>query len=185
MPPDRIRMRPLAPCSATMRSSNTCAMMLRAVLAWQTKRIVFTTSATSTLFPRPLPEASPTAQIRPLRRWTFSQLPSKVRRRRHLQIGAERLREELRQFLGIEPSIRLDPSHGLGLGEQRVAVPERMEDLAIDVGRGATREVHDERRHIVRIAFGADGLLARPLAGLLEDRPAARRGVDHARRAAR
>src|SRR5262249_17203317 len=136
MPPDRIRMRSLAPCSATMRSSNTCAMMLRAVLAWQTKRTVFTTTATSALFPRPPPETAAPAQIRPLRRRTFSQLPSEVGRRRHLQIGAERLREELRQFLGIEPSIRLDPSDGLGLGEQRVAVPERMEDLAVDVGRG-------------------------------------------------
>src|SRR5215813_9401444 len=126
MPPDRIRMRSLAPCSATMRSSNTCAMTLRAVLAWQTNRTVFTTSATSALFPRPLPEATATAQVRPLRRRTLCQLPSEVGGWRHLQVGAERFREELRQFLGIEPSIRLDPPHGLGLGEQRVAVAERM-----------------------------------------------------------
>src|SRR5215471_16209498 len=107
-----------------MRSSNTCAMMLRAVFAWQTNRTVFTASRTSALFPRPLPAATALAQIRPFRRRPLCQFPSEVGRRRHLQVRAERLREELRQLLGIEASIRLDSSHGLRLGEQRVAVAE-------------------------------------------------------------
>src|SRR5215472_7056303 len=170
----------LAPRSATIRSSRTWAMMLRAVFAWQTNRTVFTAGVGSPLLPRPLPEPDVAIDLRPFAGRTLAQLPAEVRARRQLEVGAEGLREQTRQLLGIQATIGFDPPHRLRLGEQRVAVSEGMEDLAVHPGGGVTGEVDDERRHVVGIALGADGLLARPLPGLLEHRPASGGGIDYA-----
>src|SRR6266576_40336 len=43
MPPDRTRMRPSSPWTASIFSSSACAMTLRHVLAWQTSRTVLAT----------------------------------------------------------------------------------------------------------------------------------------------
>src|SRR5262252_4058634 len=126
----------LAPRSATIRSSRTWAMMLRAVFAWQTNRTVFTVGVGSPLLPGPLPEPDVAIDLRPFAGRTLAQLPAEVRARRQLQVGAEGLREQPLQLLGVEATVGLDPAYRLRLREQRVAISEGMEDLAVHAGGG-------------------------------------------------
>src|SRR5215510_13975346 len=182
MPPERTCTRPPASRSASIFSSRTWAIALRQVLAWQTRRTLFTASP---VLPGPLPEARAVAQILPLALGALVERPPEVGSRRFVNARAEGLGQELDELHGLEPAVGVDPADRLRLGEERVAVAEGVEDLSVDVRRGVAREEDTERRHVVRVALCADGLLARPLARLLEDLLAPGRRVDHAGSAAR
>src|SRR6266536_5182178 len=182
MPPERTCTRPPASRSASIFSSRTWAITLRQVLAWQTSRTLFTASP---VLPGPLPEARTIAEVLTLALWALVERPPEVRAGRFVKARAEGLGQELDELLGLEPAVGVDPADRLRLGQERVAVAEGVEDLPVDVRRGVAREEDAERRHVVRVALGADGLLARPLARLLEDLLASRSGVDHAGGAAR
>src|SRR5262249_8676308 len=166
------------PRSASIRSSRTCAITLRAVLAWQTMRTVATGTTASALLSRPLPEPHAAAQVRPLARRPLVQRAAELHRRRHLQIRAERLGEHVDELVGSEPPASVDAAQRMRLGQERVAVAEGVEGLAVDTRCGVAGQVHDERGHVVGIALRPLGLLARPLSRLLEHGPPARRRID-------
>src|SRR5207249_8903153 len=132
-----------------------------------------------------LPEPPAVAEIPPLVGGALVDLLAELDARGVFEVAAESLREDLRQLLGIPSALVPDVPHGVGLGEDRVAVAARVEHLAVDVRRAVARQVNDDRRDVVGVAAGPDRPLARPLAGLPEDPAAARRRVDPARGAAR
>src|SRR5262245_27733279 len=205
MPPERTSTRSRRLRSSSICSRSTCAITLRQVLAWQTRRTFFNappSAATtltrardwpgsrpggcvSTLLPWPLPEPHALAEIFPLLLGPLVEGPAEVRAGRLVEAGTERLGQELDQLFGIEPAIGVDAPDGLWLGEDGVAVAEGVKHLSVHVSGRVAREEDHQGCHVVRIALGAHRLLARPLAGLLENLLAPGRRVDHARRAAR
>src|ERR1700675_793883 len=116
MPPERTRICPPASRSASVRSSSTCAITLRAVLAWQMIMTVFIVPPGSALLPRPLPEAPPAAEILPFLGRTLVDLAPEVRARGRDEIGAERGGEQLRQLGGREALVAVESPDGLPLG---------------------------------------------------------------------
>src|SRR5215831_15515050 len=152
MPPERIWMCPPESRSASARSSSTWAITLRAVFAWQMIRTVFTAALASALLPRPLPEPHAALEILPLAGRALVQLSPEVRARRPDEIGAEGLRDQLHQLGGGEAAVRVEPADGLRLGEDGVAVEERVERLAVDAGRGIAGEIDHERGDVVGVA---------------------------------
>src|SRR6185295_16985911 len=121
----------------------------------------------STRLPGSLPVPHALAEVLPLVLGPLVEALAEVGAGRLVETLAERVREERGQLLGVELAIRLDAADGLGQRHQGVAVAEGMEDLPVDVAGALAGQVDHERRHVVRIALGADGLLARPLPGLL------------------
>src|SRR5262245_19093504 len=113
MPPEPMRMRRPASRSARARSSSICAMTLRAVLAWQMIRTVFTARSASPLLSRPLPEAMPAAEVAPLRGRALVQVAPEVRAGRPADVGAERLREQLGQLGRGEAPVAVEAADGL------------------------------------------------------------------------
>src|SRR5215468_8441742 len=197
MPPERTSTRSRRLRSSSICSRSTCAITLRQVLAWQTRRTFFNApprAATtgrcdgarrgrrpaSTLLPGPLPEADALAEILPFFLGSLVERAAEVGAGRFVEARAEGLGQELHQLLGVEPAVGIDAPDGLRLGEDGVAVAERVEHLSVDVGGRVAREEDDEGRDVVGIALRPDRLLAGPLAGLLEDLLAARGRVDHA-----
>src|SRR6266545_361198 len=109
MPPERTRMCPPASRSASVRSSSKCAITLRAVLAWQMIRTVFTVPLGSALLPRPLPEPRSAAEVLPFRGRTLVELAPEVRGGGRDEIGSERRGEQLRQLGGREALAVIQP----------------------------------------------------------------------------
>src|SRR6185295_5545664 len=124
MPPERTRICPPASRSASVRSSSRCAITLRAVLAWQMMRTVFTVPLGSALLPRPLPEARPATEILPFLGRTPVVLAPEGGGGMRDVIGAERRGEQLRQFGGCEALVAVQSADGLRLGHQRIAEAE-------------------------------------------------------------
>src|SRR5204862_2390139 len=139
----------------------------------------------SRLPPRRLPRAHALAELPPLAGRPLVEALAEERARRLLEAPPEGRGEERDELVRCQAAVGLEPADRLRLGEQRVAVAERVEDLAVDVAGGVAREVDDEGRDVVGVALRPGRELARPLAGLLEDLAPPRRRVDHARRAAR
>src|SRR5262245_60582558 len=205
MPPERTSTRSRRLRSSSIRSRSTCAITLRQVLAWQTRRMFFNApppaaptlrcdgdwrgsrpgGCLSPLLPRPLPEAHALAEILPLLLGPLVEGAAEVGAGRLVEAGAEGLGQEFHQLFGVEPAISVDPADGLRLSEDGVAVAEGVEDLPVDVSGRVAREEDNEGGNVVGVALRADGLLARPLAGFLEDLFPARSRVDHAGGAAR
>src|SRR4029079_4497132 len=124
MPPERMRICPPASRWARVRSSSTCAITLRAVLAWQMSRTVFSLPLGSALLPRPLPEARPATEILPFLGRTLVDLAPEGGARSRDEIGSERRGEQLHQFGGCEALVAVQSADGLRLGHQRIAEAE-------------------------------------------------------------
>src|SRR5207302_4059688 len=85
--------------------------------------------------------------------------------RRGLEIGPERPRKHAGQLLGVPAPLRADRSDRVRLLQQRVAVAVRVEHLTVYPGRSVAGQVHNQWRHVVRVALGPPGQFARPFAG--------------------
>src|SRR5713226_7220728 len=82
----------------------------------------------SRLLPRRLPGAHAAPQVLPLGKRAVDEGLAEQRRGRFLQLAPKRVRKELRQLLGLQAAIGLDPPDRLGLGGQRITVAEGVED---------------------------------------------------------
>ncbi len=66
------------------------------------------------------------------------------------EIGSERRGKQLCELGGREALVAVQAAHGLRLGQQRVAVAVDVKHLAVHVGGGVAREIHHQRRDVVR-----------------------------------